>query len=266
VKPGGAVGAVKPGGAVGAVTPSGVVKQGGADLTGIDLVVFDKDGTLIDFDVMWAGWTIGLAEALEAAAGMPLAEPLFAAFGFCADAGRADRGSPLGSHSMGELRALAVATVERAGRTPAEAERIVAETWRAPDPVGLAVPLADLRALFGALRTGGRRIAVATGDDRGPTVATLEVLGVASLVDAIACPDDGHPTKPDPGMFAHLCATLGVPTARTAMVGDSSVDLEMARAAGSGLVVGVLSGVGSREELAPLADVLLDSVADLVGT
>ena len=253
---------MKPGGAV---KPGRAVKPGGPDLAGIDLVVFDKDGTLIDFDVMWAGWTIGLAEALETAAGTPLAEPLFAAFGFRTDAGRAERGSPLGSHSMAELRAIAVATVERAGRTPAEAEGIVAETWRAPDPVGLAVPLADLRALFGALRTGGRRIAVATGDDRGPTLATLEVLGVASLVDAIACPDDGHPTKPDPGMFAHLCTTLGVPTARAAMIGDSTVDLEMARAAGAGLVVGVLSGVGSREELAPLADAIVDSVADLEG-
>jgi phosphoglycolate phosphatase len=119
--------------------------------------------------------------------------------------------------------------------------------------------------LFGSLRADGRHVAVATGDDRGPTVATLRALGVASLVDAIACPDDGHPTKPDPGMFAHLCATLGVAPPRAAMIGDSTVDLEMARAAGAGLVVGVLSGVGSREELEPLADVIVDSVADLVG-
>jgi phosphoglycolate phosphatase len=234
------------------------------DLSGIDLVVFDKDGTLIDFDVMWAGWTIGLAQALEAATGEPLAGPLFAAYGFRADAGRAEHGSPLGSHSMAELRALAAETVERSGRTAAEAERIVRGAWRAPDPVALAVPLADLGTLFGRLRADGRRIAVATGDDRGPTIATLEALGVASLVDAIACPDDGHATKPDPGMLAHLCERLGVAPARAAMIGDSTVDLEMARAAGAGLVVGVLSGVGDRAELAPLADVILGSVADLL--
>jgi phosphoglycolate phosphatase len=234
------------------------------DLAGIDLVVFDKDGTLIDFDVMWAGWTIGLAEALSAAAGAPLTGRLFAAFGFRADAGRAERGSPLGTHSMAELRALAVEVIVTAGRSRADALRIVDEAWRAPDPVGLAVPLADLGALFGRLRADGRLVAVATGDDRAPTVATLEALGVASLVDAIACPDDGHPAKPDPGMFAHLCATLAVAPARAAMVGDSSADLEMARAAGSGLVVGVLSGVGGRADLEPLADSIIASVADLV--
>jgi phosphoglycolate phosphatase len=235
------------------------------DLTGIDLVVFDKDGTLIDFDVMWAGWTIGLANSLEAAAGTPIAEKLYAAFGFRVEAARAERGSPLGSHSMAELRALATEVIERAGASPAAAARIVADAWCTPDPVDLAVPLADLGALFGTLRADGRLVAVATGDDRGPTVASLEALGVASLVDAVACPDDGHPAKPDPGMFAHLCAALGVEPQRAAMVGDTTVDLEMARAAGAGLVVGVLSGVGSREDLSPLADVIVDSVADLVG-
>ena len=47
------------------------------------------------------------------------------------------------------------------------------------------------------------------------------------------------------------------------MVGDNRHDLEMARAGGAGLAVGVLSGTGTREALPPLADVVLDSVADL---
>jgi phosphoglycolate phosphatase len=47
------------------------------------------------------------------------------------------------------------------------------------------------------------------------------------------------------------------------MVGDNRHDLEMARAAGAGLAVGVLSGTGSRKTLGGLADVILESVADL---
>ncbi len=38
----------------------------------------------------------------------------------------------------------------------------------------------------------------------------------------------------------------------------------MARAAGAGLVVGVLTGVGGRADLEPLADVILDSVEGLL--
>ena len=48
------------------------------------------------------------------------------------------------------------------------------------------------------------------------------------------------------------------------MVGDTPADLAMGRSAGAGRVIGVLSGVGRREELAPLADVLLPSIGELL--
>src|SRR5207253_1206595 len=89
--------------------------------------------------------------------------------------------------------------------------------WHIPDPVALARPLADLPALFGALRAGGMRIAVATTDDRAPTLATLAALGVAPLVDALACGDDGYPIKPAPDAILALCRELGIVPAHAAM-------------------------------------------------
>jgi phosphoglycolate phosphatase len=61
----------------------------------------------------------------------------------------------------------------------------------------------------------------------------------------------------------YLCATLGVAADRTAVVGDAPADLRMARAAGAGRVIAVLTGVGDRAILEPLADVVLDSIEDL---
>ena len=95
------------------------------DLAGIDLVVFDKDGTLIDFDTMWAGWAVRLARSLEAATGVPMKARLFAAIGFRPDVGGAVNGSPLGSHSMAELRRITVETVVASGSSPGDAETIV---------------------------------------------------------------------------------------------------------------------------------------------
>ncbi|MDH3792171.1 MAG: HAD hydrolase-like protein, partial [Rhodospirillales bacterium] len=60
-----------------------------------------------------------------------------------------------------------------------------------------------------------------------------------------------------------FCATTGLPAAQVAVVGDNLHDLEMGRAAGAGLVVGVLSGNGVCGELQALADHVLDSIAEI---
>jgi phosphoglycolate phosphatase len=230
---------------------------------GIDLVVFDKDGTLIDFDRMWSGWSAALVHKIAAATDPALAGPLSRALGLDA-ADRIVPGSALAATPMGHLRTLAVETLIGAGLAPAAAEGAVAASWDPPDPVALAHPLADLRALFGGLRARGIRVAVATADDRAPTEATLAGLGIDGLVDAITCADDGLPVKPAPDGILHLCEVLGVEPARTAMIGDSASDVAMGRAAAVGFVVGVLSGVGDLALLERYADEILPSIAELV--
>ena len=238
-------------------------------LRSIELVVFDKDGTLIDFHGMWGGWAFSLADALEAAAGSRLRGALLRALGVDPRTGVTRARGTLAATPMGRIRELTVELAREAGLGPAEAEAAVSAAWEPPDPVALAVPLADLRALLGSLRAGGpapagRKIAIATSDDRAPTERTIEALGLGDLIDGTACADDGVPVKPAPDMVLRLCGGLGVLPARTAVIGDSPSDLRMGRAAGAGLVVGVLSGVGRRRDLAPHADVVVPSVAALM--
>jgi phosphoglycolate phosphatase len=232
-------------------------------LAGIDLVVFDKDGTLIAFDAMWAGWATDLATDLEHASATPIRRPLFEMLGFDEATGRILPGGGLAATPMARLRDRTRELLFAAGLSRAAADAALAEAWHAPDPVALAHPLGDLRGLFGRLRASGRRLAVATSDDRVPTTRTLAALGLSGLVDAVACADDGVAVKPAPDMVVRLCAELGIEPARTAVVGDSAADLEMGRRAGAGLVVGVLTGIGDWSHLAPLADLVLASVAEL---
>jgi phosphoglycolate phosphatase-like HAD superfamily hydrolase len=232
-------------------------------LVGIDLVVFDKDGTLIEFDPMWAGWTVDLAADLERLAAVPIRDALFAMLGYDPASGHVLPGGGLAAMPMARLRDETRDLLLAAGLAPDTADAALAEAWRAPDPVALARPLTDLPALFGRLRAGGRRVAVATSDDRDPTERTLAALGLSGLVDAVACADDGLPVKPAPDMVLDLCARLGVEPARTAVIGDSTADLEMGRQAGAALVVGVLTGVGDAAHLDPVADWVVASVADL---
>jgi phosphoglycolate phosphatase-like HAD superfamily hydrolase len=230
-------------------------------LDGIDLVVFDKDGTIIEFGSMWSGWAVGLAGALRAEIGRPVDGPLFEMLGYDAATGSVLPGGGLAATPMARLRERTRDVLVEAGVRGADADRALAATWHAPDPAGLARPLADLSSLFARLRESGRLVALATSDDRAPTERTLEALGLADSIDGLVCADDGIPVKPAPDMVLRLCADLGVDPGRTAVVGDSPADLRMGRAAGVALVVGVLTGVGARSDLEPEADVVIGSVA-----
>jgi phosphoglycolate phosphatase len=233
-------------------------------LDGIDLVVFDKDGTLIDFHAMWGGWALELGRRLDGATRRPVSGDVFATIGFDPASGRVLAGAPLAVATMAEIRETVAAVVRRWCPSIAAARRAVESAWFEPDPVATAQPTADLSALFGALRAAGRVIAVATTDDRAPTEATLRALGIRGSVAALACGDDGVGVKPDPAMFLALCQATGVPSAKAAMIGDTPADLTMGRAAGAGRIVGVLSGVGAREQLTPFADTVLGSVGELL--
>jgi phosphoglycolate phosphatase-like HAD superfamily hydrolase len=191
-------------------------------------------------------------------------ERLFQALDFDYKSGRVIPGGRFAVEPMARLREITVGVLRTAGLHSPAAEQIVDEVWYYPDPVALAQPLADLPAIFRALRARGLRIAVATSDDHAPTEATLASLGVASLVDAIAGADDGLPNKPAPDMVLRLCHELDVSPAQTLVVGDAVADMQMGRAASAGMVVGVLSGLSSAALLAPHADVVIDSVADLI--
>ncbi|MCA1554973.1 MAG: HAD family hydrolase, partial [Chloroflexi bacterium] len=160
------------------------------------LVIFDKDGTLIDFHFMWARWVCELATRLELAAQLPLAERVFAAVAFDPIYNQVVPTGALALAPMAELRELVAAVLCKSGISFARAKALVAEVWFNPDPVGSARPLADLPHLFGTLRAHHILIAIATSDDRAPTQLTLEALGLASAVSATVCADDQLPIKP----------------------------------------------------------------------
>jgi phosphoglycolate phosphatase len=228
------------------------------------LIIFDKDGTLIDFDAMWGGWLAGLARRLEAHTGLPLTAQLFETMEYDPHSGRLNPQGRLAIAPMAELWQEIAALLQRHDLTAEAAAETLSAVWQPPDPVTLAQPLADLPALFSRLRQQGLKIAVATSDDREPSLATLTGLGLCQMVDALVAADDNLASKPAPDMVLRLCRQLDVPPSSAVVVGDTTADLLMGRAAGAGLVVGVRSGVSGDDLLTPHADLVLNSVADLL--
>jgi phosphoglycolate phosphatase len=78
---------------------------------------------------------------------------------------------------------------------------------------------------------GRKRLAIATGKSRKGLDRALESDNLKRFFSGSRCADETHP-KPHPAMLLELMEELGVEPAQTLMIGDTSHDLEMAKAAG----------------------------------
>jgi phosphoglycolate phosphatase len=174
-----------------------------------DLIVFDWDGTLMDSAACIAG-------SLQAA---------------CSDLGYPVPTDRDARYVIGLGLNDAMAHV-LPGVAPAQFEPVV-ERYRhhflARD-AGTTL-FAGVAELVRDLHERGHLLAVATGKTRRGLDRALEASGLAHYFDATRCADEG-PSKPHPGMLQWLMSELKVEPARTLMIGDTTHDMGMARAAG----------------------------------
>jgi phosphoglycolate phosphatase len=234
----------------------------------VDAVVFDKDGTLIDFDILWGPRTVRWVEKLAAMAGQPgVAPALYRLLGFDPAAGQVLPDGPLAIGSTADIYTLAAAVLFRYGYGWHEgrplAMQAAATTIAAPPRAGEIRPVGDVAVTFRRLRRAGIQIAVATNDDRALTKQTLIHLGVAGDVAVITCGDDALPSKPDPAVLHWIAGELGTVAARLVVVGDSANDMLLARNAGAVGGIGILGGAGARDSLEKLAGVLLERIDEI---
>jgi phosphoglycolate phosphatase len=222
-------------------------------------ILFDKDGTLIDFPSTWE--PVLRALALEFAGGnRARADELMTMAGYDHEQGLFRPGS---IWSAGNTLDLVMVWLPDAS----DSERAGVARWVddycqrvAPDT---AVPVTDLVKYFRRLRHAGFSLGVATNDVTRSALATMERLGVADLLSAILGYDSVARPKPAADMVIAFCAEAAIDPGEVAVVGDNLHDLVMARAAGAALAIGVLTGNGTHDDLRPYADHILDSIEDL---
>ncbi len=220
----------------------------------IDGLIFDKDGTLFDFRISWGRWAATFLRRM--AQDEPRAARLGRAIGYDLASGTFASDSPVIAATAADIAAALLP--ELPGMTLAElTDRIDASAGMAP--MSEAVPL---RPLLDALRGRGLRLGLATNDSEAPARQHLENHGITDCFDFIAGYDSGHGAKPGPGMCLAFVRQTGLAPGRVAMVGDSRHDLEAGRAAGM-RTIAVLTGIATREELAPYADVVLGDIGDI---
>jgi phosphoglycolate phosphatase len=222
-------------------------------------ILFDKDGTLLDY---WKTWVpINREAALFAAGGdAVLADELLRHGGHDPSTNHVASGSVLAVGSHDEIAAAFAARL--GSRTPPKLAMNIERIFR-EGGAKHSVLIDGVREVIVDLRRRGYRLGVATNDSAGGLQASLGVHRLLDKFDFLAGCDSGFGVKPEPGMALAFCQATGLHPSAIAVVGDAVHDLEMGRRAGVGSKVGVLSGTAAREDLEPHADVLIGSVANI---
>lgn len=224
-------------------------------MTTFDGILFDKDGTLFDFEATWSGWAYDMLGVL--AQGDPdLAGVLGQAVGYDYSARRFRPGSVIIAGTPVEIAAAFAAHLP--ARTASDILR------QLDDSASLAhqQPTVPLAPLLDGLRGQGLALGIATNDSEVPTRAHLQGAGILEQFEFIAGSDSGYGGKPAPGQLLAFASQLALDPARCVMVGDSAHDLSAGRAAGMACVA-VLTGPSRADDLAPLADVVLPDIGHL---
>ena len=239
-----------------------IVETIAADMSQLHQVralLFDKDGTILDY---WRTWIpVNRAVATYAAQGdAGLRDRVLEVGGQDPVTNHVAPSSLLAAGTVDEIVAMAhtVAGTVAPNDLRTEAQRLFQEACAAH-----GVLIDGARETLVELKARGVPLGLATNDTEGGLVSSLDKFGLWDLFEFTCGADSGFGAKPGPGMVHAFCDAVGLHAKHTAVVGDSTHDLEMARRAGA-QAIAVLSGTGTVGDLCVMADLVVDSVVDLL--
>ena len=204
----------------------------------IDLIVFDRDGVILDLEATWL--PVALAVAHYTASRIPDgwgesvgAAELLAAIGVDEDAGVIDPRGIFAAGSFADIR-------DRWQKIlPPHMIRLDSDERYAHDVRELVnlhgrnktVTKGDVVTPLRQLYDAGYALAILTNDSENSARKNMQDIGVLDLFCTIVGADSGYGSKPAPHGFFRCCEIAGVTPATSIMVGDTMADYGTATAA-----------------------------------
>jgi len=228
-------------------------------------IVFDKDGTLIDFYLVLESLFRSRLKAFVRYMGPGLERDFARIAGFDLESGRIDPGGPLNTATRKEEETLCAGLIYKRGYPFPEARDLAFRIFKeAEDSLDIGAnlkPLPYAGELLEKLHSQGFLIALATGDGHARAQKMISLLGWSSYFDSIVGADEVPLPKPHPDFIFKCAQDLKVGPEEMIVIGDSCLDAQMGKNAGVKATVGVLTGTGTVEQLKKCFDFLIPDLS-----
>lgn len=240
-------------------------------------ILFDKDGTILDFKFLWINWCYKIIN--EASIIIPPSEmkKKLKIWGVDLDYGHVKPTGLLAIGSVDELkktlsRQMMVDTSIKAKKNFNSKEEasefvnnIIEKANKAAEVGSWIKPVRGVPKAIKELYIEGYKLGLVTTDDTQEAVKHLEVIGLKKYFHTILGCDLVDNCKPSPDLVFKACHLMKVEPFRTVVIGDTVADMVMGKKAGVGCCMGVTSGVTPKESLSKAADIVLSTAGELPG-
>ena len=214
------------------------------------LVIFDKDGTILNNEKIFAPWTEKIVNKLYSISKFDK-KLLYKHLGYNYKTKKFTGNSIVAKGTFDDVRnAISNFVKKNLDLDFSSAKRFVTNNWCEiiydNDNV---VPFGNTRLLFQKLKNNNIKVAICTSDDRKHTINMLKILNAYDIVDKIVCGDDSISSKPSPEPIWEICEELNVLPSETIMIGDTISDIQAGINSRCKQIYGVLSGGYSTNHL-----------------
>ena len=228
-------------------------------------IIFDKDGTLLDFDALWIPVAEAALRRLARRFCVPrrAAEAAGRALGI--SEGSADRCGLLAAGTYAQIAQCVRNVFSEFDTETAEKEMLrgVCAAFAAEMPRGRILPAVHgLRGVLTDLRREGYTLFVATTDRAASTRECLRALGIADLFAEVFADGTGIPVKPDPAAIGKIADEYGIGPQDLFMTGDTLTDVLFAKN-GNIRSIALARTEREREILSSCADAVVRDVSAL---
>ena len=230
-----------------------------------EIIVFDKDGTLIDFDAFWVNVSISAIKEVLKNTGKEEADITKILNAFGVENSVTDIDGILCKGTYEELGIALYEVLKEYGceQTPEEIVNMLTDAYKNNSDCGDIKPTCEnIKNVLSNLKNEDRKLVVVTTDNYEITNKCLDELEIKEFFDVIFADDGIIPTKPDPTCILEYCKVNGISMDKAIMVGDTMTDVKFARNAGMNVVC-VGKSEKNRQRLMPYADFVIEDISSI---